>query len=111
MRKQKTRRKVIAFRVTEDELIMIENAASAGGLDANEWCRNLILSQVIRGDGLSKNERLLFEELARTRYLVSLGLGMLAEHKLTPEAWEKTKTIVEQKGEQIADSLLARSRK
>lgn len=100
--------RTIAFRLTEEEYRQIEGAASATGEEANDWCRNLALAESGRGDGLSRNERLLYEELARLRYLVGLGFQMLSAGQLTAEAWEKTRTAADQKGAQIADALLAR---
>src|SRR5438067_2261290 len=106
---QPTRKtRTIAFRVTDEEYKRIEDAAAATGEDPNEWCRNLSLALSGRGDGLSRNERLLYEELARLRYLVGHGFRMLAGEELSVEAWEKTTNAADQKGAQIADTLLAR---
>ena len=106
---QSTRKtKTIAFRLTDEEYKQIEEAAAATGADPNEWCRNLSLTQSSAGGGLSRNERLLYEELARLRYLVGHGFRMLAGQELSPEAWEKTTGAADQKGEQIADALLTR---
>ena len=66
------------------------------------------LAQSSSGGGLSRNERLLYDELARLRYLVGHGFRMLAGRELSPEAWEKTTNAADQKGTQIADALLAR---
>jgi hypothetical protein len=106
---KKTR--MISFRVTDEEYEQVEQAAVAAGGNPNDWCRDLCLAESGRGDGLSRNERLIYEELARVRYLVGHGFGMLAGEELTPEEWEKTKTAAEQKGEQIADALIARRNK
>ncbi len=100
--------KNIAFRLTEEEYAQIERAALAAGEDPNNWCRKLALTESRAGYGLTKDERLLYEEIARVRYLVGLGFGMLAGEELTAEAWEKTKAAADQKGAQIADALLAR---
>lgn len=106
---QSTRKtKTIAFRLTDEEYKQIEEAAAASGEDPNEWCRNLSLAQSNSGGGLSRNERLLYEELARLRYLVGHGFRMLAGRELSPDAWEKTTSAADQKGAQIADALLAR---
>jgi hypothetical protein len=103
---KKTR--MISFRVSEEEYMRIEQAADATGQNPNDWCRDLSLAESGRGDGLSRNERLIYEELARIRYLVGHGFGMLAGEELSAEAWEKTKVAADQKGAQIADALLAR---
>jgi uncharacterized protein (DUF1778 family) len=100
--------KTIAFRVTDEEYKQIEDAAAATGEDPNEWCRSLSLAQSSRGDGLSRNERLIYEELARVRYLVGHGFRMLAGEELSIEAWEKATGVADQKGAQIADALLGR---
>ena len=106
---QSTRKtKTIAFRLTGEEYRQIEKVAAATGEDPNEWWRNLSLAQSNSGGGLTRNERLLYEELARLRYLVGHGFRMLAGQELIPEAWEKTTNAADQKGAQIADALLTR---
>lgn len=100
--------KSIAFRLTDEEFAQVERAASAAGEDPNNWCRMIALTESNTGYGFTKNERLIYEEIARTRYLVGHGFRMVAKEELTPEAWEKTTTQADQKPEKIADALLAR---
>jgi Mobilization protein NikA len=100
--------RTIAFRVTEEEWRQIEAVAGSGGHDANEWARALVVERAMRSDGMTRNERLLYEELARVRYLLSHGFGLLANDHLTSPSWEKVKTTADQKPAEIADALLAR---
>lgn len=103
---RKTR--TVAFRLTDEEYKQIEEAAAAAGEGPSDWCRNLSLYQSSSGGGLSRNERLLYDEVARLRYLVGHGFRMLAAGELSPEAWEKTTKAVDQMGAEIAHALLAR---
>jgi hypothetical protein len=60
----------ITFRLTNEQYQQVENAALAAGEDPNSWCRKVALIQLTEGFGLTKNDRLLYEEIARVRYLV-----------------------------------------
>jgi hypothetical protein len=74
----------ITFRLTNEQYQQVENAALAAGEDPNSWCRKVALIQLTEGFGLTKNDRLLYEEIARVRYLVGHGfrltLGLSESH-------------------------------
>ena len=107
--KETKKTKLLAFRVTDEEYVQIERIALALGEDLNNWCRNIIVSEAREGSGLTKSQRLLYEEIARTRYLVGHGFRLLLNSKeSTAETWKKiTKDIDEYSGI-IADDLLSR---
>jgi len=65
--KETKKTKLIAFRVTDDEYAQIERIALAVGEDPNNWCRVLTVSAAREGSGLTKTERLIYEEIARMR--------------------------------------------
>jgi uncharacterized protein (DUF1778 family) len=69
--------KTIAFRLTDEEYALAESAAKAAGNDSNNWCRNLVLAQANTGRGMTKAQRLIYEEIARVRYLAGNGFRML----------------------------------
>ena len=69
--------KLLAFRVTDEEYAQIERMALVVGEDLNNWCRNIIVAQASEGSGLTKTQRLLYEEIARVRYLVGNGFRLL----------------------------------
>jgi uncharacterized protein (DUF1778 family) len=98
----------IIFRVTDDELKRIEAAAGIAGQEANDWSRQVTLAHASQSSALLPSERLLYEELARTRYLLGHGFGLLATNQLSGPSWEKVKITAEQKPTEIADALLAR---
>lgn len=100
--------KSIAFRLTDEEYAQVERAALAAGEDPNAWCRKLALTESRAGYGLTKDERLIYEEVARVRFLLGHGFRLLAHGGLGPEAWERLTAQADQKGEQIADALLSR---
>ena len=101
--------RLIAFRVTDEEYAQIERIALALGEDPNNWGRNILVAEAREGSGLTKSQRLLYEEIARTRYLVGHGFRLLLNSKeSTAETWKKiTKDIDEYSGI-IADDLLSR---
>ena len=79
----------VAFRVDEDKFRRINEAAGAEALGANEWCRELVLARVGGAHALGAGERLLYEEVACLRYLLSHGLKLLATGHLSAEAWDE----------------------
>ena len=101
--------KNIAFRVTDGEFAQIERVALAMGLDSNNWCRNIIVTESREGSGLTKTERLLYEEIARMRYMVGHGFRLLLNSKeASAAAWKKITADADQSSEVIADHLLSR---
>lgn len=107
--KEPKKTRSIAFRVTDEEYAQIERIALAMGEDPNVWCRNLIVSEAREGAGLTKTERLLYEEIARARYLVGHGFRLLFDSKETSaDAWKKITTDIDQHSQIIADNLLSR---
>jgi hypothetical protein len=100
--------KLLAFRVTNEEYAQIERMALALGEDPNNWCRNIIVAEAREGFGLTKTERLLYEEIARARYLVGHGFRLLFESKGSSTAWTKITKDIDEHSEVIANDLLSR---
>ena len=100
--------KTIAFRVTEKQFQTIEKLAGASGKIPSDWCRELCLYEAAAEGGLTRNEKIILEELAKARYLLGIGFGLLSSGKLDADSWNRTKQIVEEKGEDIAAELLKR---
>lgn len=106
--KESKKTKTIAFRVSEEEYRLIENLASAAGKNPNDLCRDLVLKEAGSNDIFSLNERIIFEELAKVRYLIGIGLGLLSTGELNKSSWDETKNQVDNFGAKIAEQLLAR---
>lgn len=103
------RTKNIAFRLTDDEYARIENAASAAGEDPNTWCRQLALSQSTEGHAFTKNERLIYQEIALLRFLIGHGFKLLfSRNETTAVTWKNLTAQADQKSERIVDELLSR---
>ena len=110
--KETKRSRNITFRLTNKQYEQVENAALAAGEDPNSWCRKIALIQLTEGFGLTKNDRLLYEEIARVRYLVGHGFRILiGEQDATPEGWKKITADADYHREVIADDLLSRRQK
>jgi hypothetical protein len=104
--------RLIAFRVTDEEYSHIEKSALAHDEDPNSWCRKLAVTESRDGYGLTKTEQLLYEEIARVRYLVGHGFRMLIGGQgATPEGWKKITADADYHREVIADDLLSRRRR
>ena len=101
----------ITFRVTNEEYAQIEKVAGEVTEDPNTWCRKIAVAASREGSGLAKNERILYGEIARLRYLVGHGFKLiLGGEKPTAAAWKKITTQVEERGDEIAAGLLSRRR-
>ena len=101
----------VAFRLTEDEYERIETAATASGEDPNTWCRNLALAQSNEGYSLTKNERLLYREIAVLRFLVGHAFKLIfGRNEVTAASWQKLTAQADQRSDEIANELLSRRR-
>jgi hypothetical protein len=99
----------ITFRVTNEEYDQIEKIAGEVSEDPNTWCRKIAVAASREGSGLAKNERLLYGEIARLRFLVGHGFKlMFGEKQSTATAWKKLTTQAEEQGDEIVAGLLAR---
>ena len=106
--KETKKTKSIAFRVTDEEYAQAESAALAGD-DTNNWCWRLALSQANAGHGMTKNQRLIYEEIARVRYLVGNGFRLLlGSEPMTAATLKKITADADQSSEIIAADLLSR---
>ena len=101
--------KTIAFRLTEEEYALAGSAARAVGDETNNWVRNVVLSQANVGKGMTKAQRLIYEELARVRYLAGNGFRLLfGSEPVTATDWKKITADADQSSEIIAADLLSR---
>ena len=99
------RTKNIAFRLTDEEYAQIEKAATAAGDDPNTWCRKFALSQSSEGHALTKNERLLYQEIALLRFLVGHGFKLLlGGNEATAATWRKLTAQADQRSRQSSMS-------
>jgi hypothetical protein len=98
----------IIFRVTDDEWQQIGAAAAVTGQEINDWSRQVTIARASQPEGMTGVERLVYEELACLRYIISHGFGLLSGNQLSGPAWEKIKTAANQKPGEIAEALLAR---
>lgn len=107
--KKTVRTRNVAFRVTNEEYDQIEKLATEAGLDPNTWCYKITIAALQEGSGLARNERILYGEIARLRYLVGHGFKLLlGGEQPTAAAWKKITTQVEERGDEIVTGLLAR---
>jgi len=101
--------KTIAFRLTEEEYALAESAARAAGDDTNNWVRSVVLARANMGQGMTKAQRLIYEELARVRYLAGNGFRLLfGSEPVTADHWKKITADADQSSEIIASHLLSR---
>jgi len=71
--------------------------------------RKVALIQLTEGFGLTKNDRLIYEEIARVRYRVGHGFRIvIGGQDATAERWKKITADADYHREVIADDLLSR---
>jgi len=102
--------RIITFRVDEKTFLSIETAAEGSGKKANEWVRDLAMSEAAKEVPMTAGERLLFEEMARLRFIVGKALKLLAVSELTNERWSQVLVEAEENSDKIAQQLLAKRR-
>ena len=111
-RKETKKSKNITFRLTNQQYEQIERAALAAGEEPNNWCRRVALIQLTEGFGLTKNDRLIYEEIARVRYLVGNGFRILFgfQEEATVANWKLITAQADQRAGKIADGPLSKRR-
>jgi len=97
----------ISFRLTDELWLRVAQQIEDTELTAHEWCRLAVLDKLNRDHGLSKSERILFEQFARGQFLVTQGFQLLAEDKLTPEEWMRYRRAANERILEIAAQALA----
>jgi uncharacterized protein (DUF1778 family) len=99
----------IAFRVTEEEYAQIEKAAISSGDDPNTWCRKMALAHSTDGYALTKNEGLMYQEIALLRFLVGHGFKLaFGNDKTAMASWQKLTAQADQRSGEIVSELLSR---
>jgi hypothetical protein len=101
---RETKEKVISFRIDDETYKSIV----ARGEKPNEWARKLVVSEAAKEVLMTAGERILFEEIARLRFLTGNGFKLLAAGKLTGEGWAQVLGETENNAEKIAELLLKR---
>ena len=96
----------ISYRLTDEDFLKLLQEVNKTGLTPHDWCRLVVLDRLNQEFGLSKNERILFEQFARTQYLVANGFQLLADDNLTPEEWQKFRAIAREKIDVISNLAL-----
>ncbi len=99
----------ITFRLTDEEYSQVEKAGLASGDDPNNWCRKAAISQSSDGQAFTKNERLIYQEIALLRFLLGHGFKMaFSRNEATADAWKKLTAQADQKSDRIVAELLSR---
>ena len=97
----------ISYRVSEEEEREIQNEAEAEGISTHDWCRNAVREKLQnKGRILNGSERLIYEEIARVRFLLGSGFSLMATHQLSDTEWRRLLGEADKNGTVIADTLL-----
>ena len=99
----------IAFRLTDEEYKQIETIAEASGEDPNTWCRKTALAHSKEGYTFTKNERLIYQEIALLRFLIGHGFKLLlGANENTAAKWKTLTTQADTRSDEIVRELLSR---
>jgi hypothetical protein len=102
--KSSGKKHVVAFRLNDEEYEKLASAAFFAGENPNEWVRKLALGE-LRGDGMTRNDRAIFDQVAVTRHVI----GRLLRKILSPHEFEELKRDLDQHKGTIIAKLLSRS--
>src|SRR5687767_4187874 len=90
-RKVRQLHQTISYRLSDEDYLEIKQQIKETTMTAHDWCRDAALERLNRELGLSKSQRILFDQVVRAQYLIGLGLQLLADNKLTSEEWKKVR--------------------
>jgi hypothetical protein len=96
----------IGFRVTDETWFAIQQEISDTDVTPHDWCRMVVLDSLNRGFGLTKKERIFYEQAAAIRYLIANGFQLLADDRLTTDEWKKLRILSKEKIEIIANRAM-----
>ncbi len=99
----------VTFRLSNEQYEQVESAALAAGDDPNNWCRKAALSQLSEGHTFTKNERLIYQEIALLRFLIGHGFKMIfSRNETTATTWKKLTAQADQRSDEIVNEVLSR---
>jgi hypothetical protein len=67
----------------------------------------VVLDSLNRGFGLTKKERIFYEQAAAIRYLIANGFQLLADGRLTTDEWKKLRMFSKEKIDIISERALS----
>ena len=103
-RKTVFRNATVCLKLTQQEVKLLDQLATAKGVARSEWMRDVILRE-LRGD--SANDPSLAEILGVRLLLVNVLRPLTAGQRLTPEAFDKLLDEISDAKHQLAKSLAA----
>jgi|ERR1051325_4589101 hypothetical protein len=96
----------ISFRLSDADYLKLEQQVKGTTLTVHDWCRDATLERLHRELGLSRSQRILFNQMVRTQYLIGLGLQLLADNKLTSEEWKKIRNYARKNLESLVSKSM-----
>lgn len=106
-----TKSRNITFRLSDDIYGQVERAAGAAGDDPNNWCRKAALNQLSEGHTFTKNEYVIYREIALLRFLLGHGFKLLfSRNEASAAQWKKFTDQANTRSEEIVNHLLSSKR-
>ena len=104
LRKTVFRNATVCLKLTQQEVQLLDQIATAKGMARSEWMRDVILRE-LRGD--SANDPSLAEILGVRLLLVNVLRPLAAGQRLTPEAFDKLLDEISEAKHALAGKLAA----
>ena len=95
----------ISFRLTDEALVRLQQKVRGTHLTIHEWCRDAALEKLDRDGEMVGDHRIIFNQLARTQYLVGLGFHLLANNQLNNQEWKKLRDYAKENLETISNRV------
>jgi hypothetical protein len=95
----------ISYRLTDEDFVRLEQKVRGTHLTMHDWCREAALEKLDRDSGLIGDHRIIFNQIARTQYMVGLGFQLLADNKLNTQEWKKLRTYAKENLETISNKV------
>src|ERR1700694_1385356 len=87
----------IGYRLDDEAWLELKRVVAGTGFSPHDWCRMAALEKLKDQYGLTRNERILFEQVARIQYLLGRGLQLLADDKLSSEEWKRLRSYARER--------------
>lgn len=96
----------ISYRLTDEDFIRLQQKVLGTHLTVHDWCRDATLEKLNRDGEMVGDHRVIFNQIARTQYLVGLGFHLLANNQLNNQEWKKLRDYAKENLETISNKVL-----
>jgi hypothetical protein len=96
----------ISYRLTDEDFVRLQQKVRGTQLTVHDWCRDAALERLNRDGEMVGEHRIIFNQIARTQYLLGLGFHLLANNQLNNQEWKKLRDYAKENLETISNKVL-----